>query len=393
MPGRATSSAAPLRAPAAPSLVARRVTSKKSRVKRAAWLVHRALGLGFGALILVMSLTGGVLVMHHEVERLIEPGRHVIAAPAPGATRVPIADVVRAVAADAPAGYRPLRYLLARDAAETERLLFVAPDGRTRWTAIANPYTSDILWRGADQSLFTSWLLGLHMHLRLGGWGHLVTGLAGVGLLLLGLTGLYIYRARWREIWRAPMRFNRGARAAFADLHRWLGLVSIYFSVMLGLTGAIYTIKVAPGQIAAPKPQLSPQFAVAHLAPIEPALAATRARFPDGELLRVSFPTAATAPLTVLVLHRDAPVWRKFSRIEFDPATGAVRAVRDAAAAAVSEKFSAMLAPLHFGFYGSPLVKWLYVVGGFSPALLAVSGTALWWLRRCRDRDRPGACQ
>jgi uncharacterized iron-regulated membrane protein len=47
-----------------------------------------------------------------------------------------------------------------------------------------------------------------------------------------------------------------------------------------------------------------------------------------------------------------------------------------------------MLAPLHFGFHGSPLVKWLYAVGGFAPAILAASGTAIWLLR---TRKKPAA--
>jgi uncharacterized iron-regulated membrane protein len=41
-----------------------------------------------------------------------------------------------------------------------------------------------------------------------------------------------------------------------------------------------------------------------------------------------------------------------------------------------------MLAPLHFGFYGATWVKWAYFIGGFAPALLALTGTALWLARR-----------
>ena len=54
----------------------------------------------------------------------------------------------------------------------------------------------------------------------------------------------------------------------------------------------------------------------------------------------------------------------------------------------LSQKLNGMLAPLHFGFYGSTLVKWLYFVGGFAPALLALSGTAIWYLRT-RKHTRP----
>jgi uncharacterized iron-regulated membrane protein len=266
--------------------------------------------------------------------------------------------------------------------------MFVSPDGRTRWSAFINPCSGQILWHGADQSLFTPWVLALHMHLRLGGWGYIATGLGGVGLFLLGATGLHLYRDRLSSLWRRPLRLNRGARLALSDLHQWLGGVSIYFSLMLGATGVIYAVTIAPGQIAAPKPLAAP-FDFAQLAPVEPVLAWARERFPGAEIRRVAFPATAQAPATILLLHRDAPVWRKFSRIEFDPVTGAVRAIRDARTATPREKFSAMLAPLHMGFYGSPLVKWLYAIGGFAPAILSVTGTAIWFLRTRKQPAKP----
>lgn len=354
------------------------------------WAAHRVLGLVFGALILLASATGGLLVMHHELEEVVERARHVV--PVSGIEPRPILAQVRAAAPFAPAGYRAFRYLPPSDPGRTAKVLFVAPDGRTRWSALVDPADARVVWHGADQGLFTPWLLALHMHLHLGGWGYVVTGCAGAGLFLLGLTGLYLYRGRLASVWRLPFRRRGGKRLLFSDLHSWLGTVSIYFSPMLGLTGLIYCVTIAPGQITPPKPLASP-FDLATHVPVEPMLAFAHARFPEGTVPRVMFPARPQAPVTLLVLERGAPVWRKFSRIEFDPANGALRAVRDAREATVREKFSALLAPLHMGFYGSELVKWLYVLGGFAPAILAVTGTAIWHLRtrRGRGRNRPAA--
>lgn len=363
---------------------------RRWRLYLVVWAVHRALGLGLGALIVLASLTGGLLVMHQEIERLVERDRHVLPAETPGSrpdARAAIAPLVRTIAAEAPPGYRAFRLMLASEPRQTEKLLFLAPDGRTRWTAILNPCTGDVLWRGPDQSLLTPWLLALHMHLHLDGWGYAIMGIGGLALFLLGATGLVIHRDRLGVVWRRPMRLGRGWRVAMSDLHKWIGLGSIYFSIVLGLTGLIYTIKIAPGRIAAPTP-LAPPFNPDRLAPVEPALAAARARFPGAELKRVAFPVIANAPLSILVLERDAPVWRKFSRMDFDPATGALRTVHDARDATLSGRLNGMLAPLHFGFYGSSVVKWLYVAGGFAPAILAVTGSAIWLLRRANTRSR-----
>lgn len=353
------------------------------------------MGLVVGALILVMSITGGLLVLHHDLERLLFPERHMISvadaevairpdsSPSRVSARAPIAEIVQRLATEAPPGYRPLRIELAREADETEKYLFVATNGRTRWAAFVNPVTGAVVWQGPDQALFTPWLLHLHMHLRTGGWGYVVTAAIGACLLLLGVTGLFLYRGGFGKVLRQPMRLRQGWRKAITDLHRWVGLVSLYFSIVLGLTGAIYAGKTAPGQIAAPKPA-GVAFDVQQLAPVEPVLATTAQRFPGTELVRVALPTRANAPLIVTVLHRDAPVWQKFSRMEFDPATGALRAVRAGAEASRSEKFAATLTPLHFGLYGSDFTKAAYAIGGFAPALLATSGMLMWWLRRRR---------
>lgn len=359
--------------------------------------LHRVLGIGVGGLILLMSVTGGLLVIHHDLERLLFPERHVLGVTAAAtretasrtgtevrAGRVPRAQVLQLLAAEAPAGYRPLRIETAGNVDETEKYLFVDPDGRTRWAAFVDPNTGAVAWRGTDQALFTPWVLHLHMHLRAGGWGYVITACAGAGLFLLGATGIFLYGGRLGAVWRRPMRLGQGWRVALIDLHRWLGIVSLYFSIVLGLTGAIYAGKTAPGQIAVPKP-LDVAFDLRRLAPIEPAVAAAEQRFPGGEITRIAFPTKPAGSLVVTVLHRDAPVWRKFSRMEFDPFSGKVRAVHAAAEAGPREKFAAMLAPLHFGLYGSGLTKAAYAIGGFAPAVLAGSGIMVWWLRRRRS--------
>lgn len=350
-----------------------------------AWHVHRLLGLIVGALLLLLSVTGGVLVLQHDWERALHPERHVVV-PAP-AQRSRL-DAVRAVVPQAPPGYRLYRYKPGVDPADSDQLTLLASDGRTRWVAFLNPATGAVLWSGADQSIVSSWLLHLHMNLRAGATGYIITGIAGLALFLLGLSGLYIHRRPLHSLRRWPVRFDRGWSGAWTDLHRWLGVVSLYFSLALGATGAVYAFRSIPSARAVPPVARAP-FDAAQLTPLEPVLARAQETFPGAEIYRLSFPRDARAPLSALVLERSAPVWRKFSRIDFNPRTGAVLAVRDARRATFSEKLSNVVAPLHFGSLGSPLTKWLYALGGFAPAVLAASGFVIWWRRRRQSSDLP----
>lgn len=361
----------------------------RRRVYPAVWTAHRWLGLGFAVVIVLVSLTGGLLVMQDEVERVFERGRQVVVVPADTSARAPLADIVRRAAREAPPGFRPLRLEPAAAPDRSDKLVFIGEDRVARWSVFVNPYTGDFLWRGPDQSLLRPWLLHLHDKLHLGDTGYVIVGLAAVALTLLGLTGVWMTRRKVLAVLRHPLRRGRGARLAFSDLHQWFGLVSIYFTLVLGLTGVWFAWLIVPGifqrETRAP---LAEPFDLAQLAPVEPALAAVRARFPGAELARIIFPWDDGVGLQIRVLHRDAPLWRKLSRMEFDPVTGEPRKTVDARDASAGQKFQSILGPLHFGHMGSPLVKWLYVVGGFAPALLAFTGTAIWWVRRAR-RPKP----
>ncbi len=350
----------------------------------AVWGLHRWLGLGTGLFIVVASLTGALLVLHHDLERWLHPERHVVPAPPPEAPPGPgLADIVRAVAPLAPPGYRPLRIEPGHGATDAYKLVFIGADSSIRWSAFFDPHTGQVLWHGADQHLLTPWLLHLHMHLHAGTVGYVAMGVASLALTLLALTGVWITRGRLALLLRRPLRLGRGWRIAASDLHKWTGLVSLYFSFILGATGLWFSILIIPDELRrqAPEP-LAPAFDLTQLAPIEPALATVRAQWPGAELARIILPWDDGVGLQVRVLHREAPVWRKLSRIDFDPATGAIRRIRDARDAAWTDQLQSILGPLHFGYYGSTLVKWLYVAGGLAPTVLCVSGTIIWWCRR-----------
>ncbi len=347
------------------------------------WRAHRWLGLGAGALLVLLSLTGSLLVVHHEIEAFLERDRHTAPA-APGTPPRPIAEILTAAAAAAaaaPADHRLFR-LFPGNVDETHRVMFVAPDNVTRWTVFVDPFDATVRWSGPDQRLFTPWLLGLHMQLHAGRAGYYVTGIAGIVLTLLAFTGLYLHRAHLRTLVRHPFRLRLGWRVALSDLHKWIGVAALYFPFVLGVTGTLYVWRTLD---AKPATSTTSHLNPAALAPLEPMIAAAQRQFPAGELLRLQFPADARGAITALVLHRDNPPWQKFSRVEFDARSGAVQRVRAADAAPPGEQFTSMLAPLHFGFYGATWVKWAYFVGGLAPGALAITGVLLW---RVRTRPR-----
>ena len=342
------------------------------------WRLHQLLGLFFAAVLVLLSATGSLLVVHQEIERVIEPDRHLVPTAEQSKPARPLADLAQAVALRAPAGFRLFRLEPAGSPNETRKFLFLAGDGHTRWSAFVVPSSGEIRWSGLDQSLFTPWVLYLHMQLRAGRIGYFITGFSGLALVLLGLSGIYLYRERLGALWRHPFRLRLGWRVALSDLHKWTGIAALYFVIVLGLTGAFY---VLAGLKAKPRAAVRAPFSMAQLPPLEPLLTVASTHLPQTEILRLQFPAEANGAIVALLLHRDAPVWRKFSRVEFDANTGKLRAIRAAADNSAADQFAAMLAPLHFGFYGATWVKWAYFFGGLSPGLLGLTGVLIWRLR------------
>jgi uncharacterized iron-regulated membrane protein len=53
-----------------------------------------------------------------------------------------------------------------------------------------------------------------------------------------------------------------------------------------------------------------------------------------------------------------------------------------------SAQADALLSTLHFGQFAGLLGKIVWSIGGLSPALLSLTGFALWWRRRRSSRPR-----
>ncbi|WP_075090390.1 PepSY domain-containing protein [Verrucomicrobium spinosum] len=84
--------------------------------------------------------------------------------------------------------------------------------------------------------------LKLHYSLLLGDWGIFFAGVLALLLCLLGLSGIYLYRGFWKTLF--TLRWRSSARLFFSDLHKMVGISSVVFNLILGLTGAWWNLPV-----------------------------------------------------------------------------------------------------------------------------------------------------
>lgn len=204
--------------------------------------------------------------------------------------------------------------------------------------------------------------------------GYLIVGLFSFPLLASGITSLIFYHRFWRGFLR--LHGNRGARVFWSDLHKLTGLWSLWFVLVIGLTGVWYLVewKTPEGPAA---PQAPAAVANAQPMPVNRLVEIAERAYPG---LRVK--VLATYELqsgllevqgqdgSVLVRDRAAKAW-------VNAYTGEVLGVQRASELSAYQRWIETADPLHFGDFGGLISKSIWFVFGLALSGLCLTGAYL----------------
>lgn len=320
---------------------------------RSLWLrLHRWLGLGLGAVFVMLGLTGSLLVFYVGIDEAIEPALQ-MAGPTPTVQRWH--DVLLALQQAHPQRDRGWRIEL-------------PPDGRGLVTA---RYLKPAETAG-DSGRTVVGLLGLLMTLSL----------LGGGVLWWPRSG------HWRAALRVKLTGSRQRR--HYDLHKLAGVGGGVVLLVLAVTGAALAL---PDGVEPPLARISPPLAMptpqATLQPrlplitLDQALERARAHWPEGVPRWVDTPPAGGAIYRVRLWLPGGPSERfPRSYLWIHAQTGQVLASRDARRQSAGDAVLAWLHPLHNGEAFGLAGRVLACVAGLLPLLLMVTGVLRWVDRR-----------
>lgn len=261
------------------------------------------------------------------------------------------------------------------------------PNGERRFVWI-NPYTGSINgttpWLSAQRILRNT-----HRHLMMPvKWGVPLVAALAIPLLLSLASSLYIYKRWWRgfNAWPRPDR----PRRFWGDVHRLAGVWSMWFILLIGITGAWYFLEAlgvdAPDPIRngsddanTPHHCLAPALRDASQA-LDNAVSQTKARWPAFEL-RAIVPSWTTCSVLLqgqaeacLVRDRANAVYVQLG------ATPQIRAF-DGRELTPHQRIAEMADPLHFGTFGGWPIQLLWLVAGAFLTALCVTGAYIYGLR------------
>lgn len=350
------------------------------------WWAHHWLGLKLAIFMTFVLATGTLATLSNEIDWLVDPAQRVMPRDGPTASWGDWAAAAKAAAPDA-----TIQYITAPiDPWFPARAVIERPDGGLR-VVYVNPWTSEVQgvhgWFNVNR-----FLRNTHRHLmmpvKIG--VPIVCSMALV-LLISMITGLVTYKKFWRGFVRLPQwRSGRPgeARRFTGDLHRFAGLWSIWFLVLIIVTSLWYLVEVLGGN-APPGPR--PQVVTGAAQPVGPELDAliARARTADPTLRisSVNFPAdegrgviASGQAEAILVRERTNAVW-------IDPRDGTVLLTARGEELNLHQRISEAADPLHFGTFGGIATKLIWFLFGVLMTGLSITGVMIYSLRMARAQD------
>ncbi|WP_439817682.1 PepSY-associated TM helix domain-containing protein [Zavarzinia sp. CC-PAN008] len=358
-----------------------------ARSLRAWSWVHKWTSLVSMVFLLVLCLTGLPLIFHEEIDALT--GAHA-ASSGNGELGMPMDQILANAQAHKP-GLVPL-YFSPPSAEHPEVFVTLGPrpdaDIDAMQFIVMDPMTGQKLDEPTLRGGFMGLMYSLHVDLFMGVPGKLFLGLMGLLFVVAIVSGVVLYAPFMRRLPFGTVRKDRSPRTRWLDLHNMIGVVTLGWALVVGLTGILNTLddllvmawqNGEMAEISAPYAGQSPP---TRLGSLDAAVATALAQAPDMETAFIAFPgTAFSTPHHYAVyLHGSTPLTEHLVKpFLVEGATGTLTDVRE-----LPWYLKALLLsqPLHFGNYGGLPLKIIWALLDLATIVVLGSGLYLWLKRR-----------
>lgn len=349
--------------------------ARRKPVPLSFWL-HSIFGLKLNLFLGFVCLTGTIATVSHEIEWLYKPELRATAVSGePNWGQM--WDVARRAHPQAALG--GIGSFDRSDAPYFVKSVSATDADGNDFTIYVDPGTRSVTGHEYGRS-FQDFMRALHYYLFAPGTipVYIVTSL-GFVLILSLVTGLIAYKKFWRGFFRMP-RWHRDSRTWFGDLHRLIGLWSLWFVALIGLTSVWYFVEHAGLNLETPEPVVAAPAIVQKVSgdQINAWAALAREQMPGLAITAIYFPYEAGNPVIVQGQWQAWLVRERTNAVFIDPATGRIVGKRIAHDMVVGERIVHTADPLHFGNFGGLASKLIWVVFGLLLTAMAGSGAYIY---------------
>ena len=348
------------------------------------WKLHHWSGFYSGIVIAVLCVTGSVAVFIPEIDYLIQR-MHYNASSSPTKEwhfehalnalthKYPEYQSLRIEFPDNP-GYAGIIHLGINSPQEDNRFSFFIDMGKDQ-----------ILGRRNRQNSVANYLRQIHVRLYEGYWGRYFVGLGGIALVIVTITGLFIYGNFMKRQNYPQVRKGKNIRIRMADWHKILGISALAFNLMIALTGAWLGFqgwfKVKNPSRYQASVQTSQEVDKATQVNWNDVLSTTKAYFPDLIPLSAVVSTNGSGTITISGNIKGAIYERAINKLVVSKSELRPLFRYDVREKPFWHKFFFVQEALHFGDFGGLGVKITYALLGLVSAFLSISGFVVYFFR------------
>lgn len=361
---------------------------KSTTIRR--WsLVHTWTSLICTLFLLMLALTGLPLIFHHELEHLLGEAPQLREMPAE-TPQLSLQQLVEAAERHRPG--EVIQYLgYDEDAANGVIAITAATAGtepNSSHTFMLDARSGEAVEMPAANGGVLMVILRLHVDLFAGLPGKLLLAFMGLLFVAALVSGVVLYAPFMRRLQFAEVRREKSARTRWLDLHNLIGVVTLSWALVVGVTGVIsacadlligvwrsesLAAMIEPYRDAPPLTRRAPVNAILEIAATAtPGMQADFIAFPGTRFSSEHHYSVFMQGSSHLTAHLWTPVL-------IDARTLAVTAVAERPwymdALALSQ-------PLHFGDYGGRPMQVLWAVLDLLSIVVLGSGLYLWWVRQ-----------
>lgn len=351
---------------------------KKKSARKRLYDLHTWVGFHLAVIMMIVLATGTFATISNELDWLSNSAQRV----APDGTKVSWQEMYDAVQAEYPnASIQGIAGNL--ESYFAHRAMVFKEDGTfhyalvDQWTGevtgTSSFFTFQYFFRNFHRYLFLPKIVGLT----------LVCSMAIILTISL-YTGLKTSR-NWRTL-MTRIRFSKGARIAVGDAHKFAGLWSLWFFVLMILTGLWYYAEYLSPDFEPTRSILADgraaEFGEAYTPPkMDYIIAAAQKAYPELQISAVSLPVNQKTPILVDGSVGNPIVRPRANRIYIDPITLEIIRIQKDKDLSTVQWINQIVDPLHFGNFGGLVVKLIWFIFGIFMTGLSASGVWLTWKR------------
>jgi len=368
----------------------------KSKTIRRWSFIHTWTSLICTVFLLMLALTGLPLIFHHEIEHLLGDAPQVREMPA-DTPRLNLAQLVEAAEQHRPG--EVVQYFGFEDDEPNAVLTIMAKTAGTEpnssHTFMLDARTGEALETPSANGGLMLFILRLHVDMFAGLPGKLLLAFMGLLFVVAIISGTVLYLPFMRRLQFGTVRQDKSTRLRWLDLHNLIGVVTLTWALVVGVTGVIsacadlliaawrndtLTAMVAPYRDAPPLTRLAPATRLLDIArDVAPGMNPDFIAFPGTRFSSEHHYAVFMKGGTHLTSHLLTPVLIDASTLQVT---------------AVAERpwymdAMGMSQPLHFGDYGGMPMKILWATLDVLTIIVLGSGVYLWVVRRKAAKPLP----